>query len=228
MPFLKCCRRFIDDGFVIFEGSEQQLLDFVSVLNNTLPNIKITYSYSRFQVDFLDVVIYKCMEDAVCSPDGTVRLKVRTHQKALNKYLYIPYHSFHHHGMFKSFINAELIRYVVTNSDEWWYDCMVRKFTHRLCQRGYPRHLIASIASRVSHAHRQRYLSHNSCKVVDDDKSVLVVPYAQLVPQLQPQRILRDEYMNGGEALHAVLKSRPIVAYSKNRNLGSMLVKASH
>jgi hypothetical protein len=49
--------------------------------------------------------------------------------------------------MFKSFIYAVFIRYVVTNSDEHWYDCMVRKFTHRLLQRGYPLQLIASIAS---------------------------------------------------------------------------------
>jgi hypothetical protein len=98
-------RRFIDDGFVIFDGSESELLAFTDLLHNLLPNIKITKMYSQFQVDFLDLVVYKCMDDAATSPDGSVRLKVRTHQKALNKYLYIPYHSFHHQGMFKSFIN---------------------------------------------------------------------------------------------------------------------------
>jgi hypothetical protein len=105
------------------------------------------------------LVIYKCAEDAWGVPNGSVRLKVRTHQKALNKYLYIPYTSFHHRGMFKSFIYAEFIRYVVTNSDEHWYDCMVRKFTHRLLQRGYPLQLIASIANKVSHSCRQAQVS---------------------------------------------------------------------
>ena len=174
------------------------------------------------------MVVYKCMEDAQTSPDGSVRLKVRTHQKALNKYLYIPYHSFHHHGMFKSFINAELNRYVVTNSDEWWFNCMVRKFAHRLRQRGYPLRLITNITSRVCFTKRQHYLSGaNSCKADSNGKCVLVVPYAQQVPDLRLPQILRDEYVNGGEALHAKLP-RPIVAYRKNRNLGSMLVKASH
>jgi hypothetical protein len=145
---------------VIFEGSEQELLSFIlGVLNSTLPNIKITHTYSQFQVDMLDLVIYKCAEDAWGVPNGSVRLKVRTHQKALNKYLYIPYTSFHHPGMFKSFIYAEFIRYVVTNSDEHWYDCMVRKFTHRLLQRGYPLQLIASIANKVSHSCRQAQVS---------------------------------------------------------------------
>lgn len=226
--FPKIFRRFIDDGFVIFDGSESELLAFLDVLNTTLPNIKITFSYSQFQVDFLDLVIYKCTEDALGVPNGTVRLKVRTHQKVLNKYLYIPFTSFHHPGMFKSFIHAELIRYVVTNSDQHWFDCMVRKFTHRLLQRGYPKHMITSIISHVSHAERQRYLSRSSCIATSSGKCALVVPYAQMVPQIQPQKLLHTAYVNGGEALHAALPSRPIVAFSKNRNLGSMLVKASH
>jgi hypothetical protein len=225
--FPKVFRRFLDDGFVIFEGSEQELLSFLGVLNSTLPNIKITHTYSQFQVDMLDLVIYKCAEDAWGVPNGSVRLKVRTHQKALNKYLYIPYTSFHHRGMFKSFIYAEFIRYVVTNSDEHWYDCMVRKFTHRLLQRGYPLQLIASIANKVSHADRHKYL-RVSGKAANNEQCVLVVPYAQMVPELQLHKLLRTEYVLGGEALHVDLPLRPIVAFSKNRNLGSLLVKASH
>jgi len=226
--FPKVFRRYIDDGFVIFEGSKDELLAFVNVLNNTLPNIKITYAFSQFQVDFLDLVVYKCTEDALGVPDGKVRLKVKTHQKVLNKYLYIPFTSFHHPGVFKSFLRAELIRYVVTNSDEHWFDCMVRKFTHRPLQRGYPKQLITNVASKVSHAERHKYLSYKHGKTANTDKCVMVVPYAQLVPEMRLQQLLLAEYMKGGEALRACLPSRPIVAFTKNRNLGSMLVKASH
>jgi hypothetical protein len=220
---------FIDDGFVIFEGSEQKLLAFIGLLNSLLPNIKITYSYSQFEVDFLDLVVYKCMEDA-CDADGKVRIKVRTHQKALNKYLYIPHYSFHPPSVFRSFIKAELIRYVVTNSDQHWFDCMVRKFVHRLRQRGYPERLLASIANHVSFSQRHQYLtaSSSSKAATASSKSVLVVPYAQLVPELQLQQLLRDAYENGGEVLHDWVQERPIVAFTKSRNLGSFLVKASH
>jgi hypothetical protein len=222
--FPEVYRRFLDDGFVVFEGSEQELL---ALLNSALPNIKLTYHYSQFQVDFLDMVVYKCMEDALGVPDGKVRLKMRTHQKVLNKYLYIPYTSYHHPGVFKSFINAELIRCVVTNTNSWWYDSMVRKFTHSLCQRGYPRQLIDSIASRVSHADRHKYLWQEN-KPEADNRSVLVVPYAQIAQQLGMQRILRETWDAGGKTLHTHLRSRPIVAFTKNRNLWSLLAKASH
>lgn len=83
-----------------------------------------------------------------------VSLQVHTHHKELNKYLYIPYRSHHHRGMFRSFIPAELIRYVVTNSNECDFVSMVGKFTGRLRARGFPQRLIASIVSGVSFTSR--------------------------------------------------------------------------
>jgi hypothetical protein len=59
-------------------------------------------------------------------------------------------------------------------------------------------------------------------------KSVMLVPYAQLMPELQLQQLLRDAYANGGGDLHTLVPERPIVAFTKSRNLGSFLVKASH
>lgn len=221
-------KRFIDDGFVVLEGSEHDAQAFCSMLDSTLPNIRVTYTYSQFQAEFLDLVVYKCEGDWLGASDGMVSLKVRTHQKALNKYLYIPFTSFHHQGVFKSFINAELIRYVVTNTDPLWFDCMVQKFTHRLCQRGYPPHMIASITSRISHGQRQRYLTCSGQQQrTAGGHTALVIPYAQGVPEMRLQQALRAVYMEGGEALHAIIPP-PIVAFSKARNLGALLVRSGH
>jgi hypothetical protein len=213
-------KRYIDDGFVLFKGSEQELLAFVNALNSELSNIRITHKYSRFEVEFLDVVIYKS------GPPGfsTQSLKVRTHQKALNKYLYIPYSSFHHPGMFKSFMNAELIRYVVTNSDVWWFDCMVSKFTSRLLQRGYPTHVISAAVSKVSYANRSKYLQHSTITKAKSSVSALVVPYAFGVPEMHLQQLLHSTYMKHPDVHGTVPK--PLVCFKKNRNLGSWLVRA--
>jgi len=130
--------------------------------------------------------------------------------------------------VFKSFINAELIRYVVTNTDALWFACMVQKFTHRLCQRGYPPHMIASITSRISHGQRQRYLTCSGQQQrTAGGHTALVIPYAQGVPEMRLQQALRAVYMEGGEALHAIIPP-PIVAFSKARNLGALLVRSGH
>ena len=51
--------RFIDDLFMIWTGSEQELLDFMSDLNNKHPSIKVEFKYSQAKIEFPDVLVYK-------------------------------------------------------------------------------------------------------------------------------------------------------------------------
>lgn len=226
-------RRYIDDGFTVWHGTEQSLLAFLQDLNTLLPHIRITWQYSQTQVEFLDLVVGKCCEDAWCSPaaDGTVRLRTRTHQKALNLYLYIPYSSHHPPGMFASFVHAELLRYVHTCSDQHWYDCMVRKLTHRLRRRGYPTALLQRLIDRVDFAARRAQFLRSAPPAADgggDSPIVLALPYASLIPELQPQQLLYHTYTSADPELRTHLPSRPIVAFQKCKSLAGHLVKASH
>ena len=51
--------RFINDLFMIWIGSEQELLDFMSNLNKKHPSIKFEFEYSQTKIEFLDVLVYK-------------------------------------------------------------------------------------------------------------------------------------------------------------------------
>ena len=48
--------RFIDDLFMIWTGSEQELLNFMSDLNKRHPSIKFKFKYSQTKID---VLVYK-------------------------------------------------------------------------------------------------------------------------------------------------------------------------
>ena len=220
-------KRFIDDGFVIFQGTHAELLHFIACLGSELPNIHITYTYSQFQVEYMDLVVYKA------GPPGAAvqRLRVRTHQKPLNRYLYIPWSSFHHPGMFNSFIHAELIRYVVTNSDPVWYECMLRKFTHRLRERGYPLASIQAAISKVSYAARPQYLAAVQQQQREPQPAgvlALVVPYSRDVAAMQLPRLLHTTLHSHPEAAAALCTagSRVLVSFTKSSNLGAQLVRA--
>jgi hypothetical protein len=219
-------KRYIDDGFVVFNGTHTELLQFIASLQSELPNIRITHSYSQVCLEYMDLVIYKS------GPAGThvQHLRVRTHQKPLNKYLYIPWHSYHHPGMFRSFMHAELIRYVVTNSDAVWFDCMVAKFTHRLRERGYPLASIQAAVSRVSFADRAAYLA--AATAIDRQSAAspgvlpLVVPFSRDVSVMRLPALLRAELMRNPEATALLPTEQVFVCFTKNTNLGSTLVRA--
>ena len=51
--------KFIDDLLMIWTGSEQELLDFMSDLNKKHPSIKFQFKYSQAKIEFLDVLVYK-------------------------------------------------------------------------------------------------------------------------------------------------------------------------
>jgi hypothetical protein len=68
-----------------------------------------------------------------------VPLYVTTYQKAMNKYLYLPYPSHHPQHVFSGIIKGELIRYVKTNTYEKDYLKIAKQFKQRLLARGYPK-----------------------------------------------------------------------------------------
>ena len=51
--------RFIDDLFMIWTGSEQKLLDFLSDLNKQNPSIKFEFKYSQTKIELLNVLVFK-------------------------------------------------------------------------------------------------------------------------------------------------------------------------
>ena len=51
--------RFIDDLFIIWTGSKQELLEFMSDLNKKHPLIKLEFKYSQTTIELLDVLFDK-------------------------------------------------------------------------------------------------------------------------------------------------------------------------
>ena len=44
---------------MIWTGSEQELLDFMSDLDKKHPSIKFEFNYSKTKMEFVDVLVYK-------------------------------------------------------------------------------------------------------------------------------------------------------------------------
>ena len=54
--------RFIDDIFLLWNGSEIQILDFITRLNSRHHTIKFDFKYSKSSIELLDTKIYKNKE----------------------------------------------------------------------------------------------------------------------------------------------------------------------
>ena len=73
--------RFIDDLFMIWTDSEQELLDFLSDLNKNYPSIKLKFTYSQTKQEFEDALIYKVQNDML---QTTISRKQKNRKKYLD------------------------------------------------------------------------------------------------------------------------------------------------
>ena len=100
--------RFIDGIFAIWDGPKGVLLEFLDALNSKTDRIKLTYCISDSSISFSDLFPYRDISSSV--------LQFSTFQKPLNKYLYMPFESFHPSSNKNAFIKGELMRYARNRS----------------------------------------------------------------------------------------------------------------
>ena len=144
-------KRFIDDIFVIWEGPRETLLQFLSAINTKDERIKITYEISDSKISFLDLLLFK--------DPAYNKLQYSTFQKPLNKYLYIPYESFHPASNKKAFIKGELMRYARNSSTFRSFSETRLLFWKRLRLRGYPARFLLPIFREINYSNRSKWFS---------------------------------------------------------------------
>ena len=216
-------RRFIDDGFFIWTGSRAELDAFLHLLNSQHPSIRITHEVSDSTVHFLDLNISKDLS----VPSELVPLVVSTYEKPMNKYLYIPFSSFHPPSVFKGFIKSRLISFVVTNSRFEDFCTFRAKFKSRLLARGYPAAFIEQICSTVSFSERTRYLHGQSVK--RGSKNIpFFTDFTTFATRMHLKNIFRKVYAKHCDdaAILRLVPEVPMVVFYRGSNLQSKLVRA--
>ena len=85
-------------------------------------------------------------------------LQFSTFQKPLNKYLYIPFESFHPSSNKKAFIKGELMRYARNSSSFKSFSETRDRFWKRLRLRGYPFAFLLPLFREIRYSDRKKWL----------------------------------------------------------------------
>jgi len=139
----KMWARFIDDGFWIWAGPENELSRFLSVIENFYPEIKWTFEISEKCMDFLDVHVSLRQDDPPASRyihHHSSHFTTRTFEKPSHLYLYIiyiPYTSAHPPGVLRGLVFGGLTRLFPQHSLWGEFKQAAIRFFNRLLLRGY-------------------------------------------------------------------------------------------
>ena len=94
--------RYIDDVLGVWPFSEQELLKFVDCVNTLNPNLRVTLSYSRTSIRFLDLELYL----------SSTRFGYRTGFKPTDSFRVLTSDSHHPPHIFKGIIFGHLYRFI--------------------------------------------------------------------------------------------------------------------
>jgi hypothetical protein len=144
-------RRFLDDvlAYVTVDVADR----FQVRLNSLHHKIIFDFVSHPTQAEFLDLFIYKGEQF-----DREGRFDLRVHQKKMNLYLYLPYHSYHTDAAKRSFIQTELMRYIRNSTHRADYIDLKHIFYQRLRDRGYPHSFLLPVFESIYYCDRKLFL----------------------------------------------------------------------
>jgi hypothetical protein len=204
--------RFIDDVFFVWCGTEEELIAYNAYLNNLIPGIKITLSWSRTEVNFLDTVLYRLGTDS-----GDV-IGTKTYFKVTDTHQLLHPTSFHPRHTCRGVLKSQFIRFRRISTTRADYDEASRILMQALALRSYNKRLMRRLKLEVWNNYSSDTLVRTrNCEPI----LPIVVPYNQVGTQLARKWRARI----AGSALFDRYKL--ITAYTVGKNLQSLLVRAS-
>ncbi|XP_071984348.1 metabotropic glutamate receptor 2-like [Engystomops pustulosus] len=137
---MKAFLRYVDDIFIVWEGTRTQFFNFVEYLNTTNQmNMRFTAVYGEKELDFLDVKGRE-IGNELC----TSAFRKST---ATNSFLH--FDSFHPTHTKTSLPYSQFLRLRRINSTHTQFFCQAEDLTKRLLARGYPKNILQEAYQKV-------------------------------------------------------------------------------
>ena len=126
-------RRFIDDIWSLFKGSEEEAKLFVNFLNSLMPGvIKFTFEFSEDKINFLDITMKFVNEN------GKVKIETELFIKESNKQLFLDFTSNHPMHSKKSIVYSQGLRYLMLCSNQQDLQSHLSKLRDKFKEVHYP------------------------------------------------------------------------------------------
>jgi len=211
--------RYIDDIFLIWEHSLDELHTFLEHLNTCHPTIKFTHELSTDSVNFLDTTVHT---------DNDGGLYTDLYCKPTDSHNYLRYESAHPQHCKKGLPYSQLLRVRRICSRLEDYDRNALMLCEHFHRRGYPSSIIEDALIRARRMSRDDLLNPQP-KVVPSLETQPLFAISTYTPGEQPLRnIIQDNWpILGRTNTTANLHSKEtIFGYRRNKNLRDLLVGA--
>lgn len=212
--------RFRDDGFIVFDGTENEMMEFFDIGNSCHKHLKFTFEIAHNSVTFLDTLVFKGQRFLTQN-----KLDLKSYIKPTNNFQYLHRDSAHNPAVFKAFIKGECIRHARNTNDPHELEEILGNFKTHLSKRGYSATEIDPVITEITYTKRELLL-HKSNKQKHHQPNVMITKYNPSLKGLRGRILKYWNKMTTDPICRDLFKSEPIIAYSKHKNVGDILIRS--
>ena len=232
IPTLQLMKRFLDDYFIILNGSTKMCHQLLNDINQIHPSIQLTMSHTSIADETAD---NKCdcepksaipFLDTLCSIENG-KIDTDLYKKTTDRNQYLLPSSCHSKTTTKAIPFSLALRIVRICSDPVKRDKRMRELKQSLLERGYSESMVDSALARAKKVPRMAALK-KVVKKSQTKRPVFAVTYDPRLPSitnLQTKHwrsmVSRDKYLGD------VFPSPPLTAYKRQPNIRSHIIRAA-
>ena len=207
-------KRFIDDIFLLWNGTLEQLNEFLNKLNTLHPTIKFDAKYSYTTIDFLDTNIYKANDGKLCTT---------LHTKPTDRQSYLHRKSYHPAAAKRSIAYSQALRIRRICTEDKEFNKHSKQLLEKLTNRGYNKPDIEEIINKVSNIDREELLKPRTKQT--DGISPIIVTFNKNLPNIKNAMRNNWNILHINNDVSEAFPQQPNIAFRKNRNLRQILCK---
>lgn len=209
-------KRYIDDVFFIWQGTESQLKTFHEYINSRNTHLRFTMEYSKHQMSFLDILVYRHGEHL-----GTTLYRKPTDKNSILHGL-----SYHPVPLKKSLPISQFSRIRRLCSKDEDFQKEAQDLEARFGDRQYKPEWITS-ARRRFNGMSQTDCLHTTRRKATEARVNCIVQYSPLSHEFQ-SIIQKHWHIVTSDPSLSCFTSPPRVVFKRPPNLRNLLVKAHH
>ena len=204
--------RFIDDFFMIWTGSEQELLDFMSDLNKKQSSIKFDFKYSQTKIEFLDVLVYK---------DHNNMLQATIYRKQTDRKSYLDARSEHPKSLKDSTPYSQALPIKRIGSSQQEFSNHTTKMINQFQKRGYDRSLIEQQIDKANLQEREQVLIEKKKETATNIP--LSLKCNRALSKIKEIIMKHWHLQHMKPNLAEIFQNPPISAFRRNKNLRDII-----
>ena len=210
--------RFRDDGFLAFNGTKNEILEYFDIGNACHDHLKFTFEISDEKVNFLDTTVYKGLRF-----QNNQILDIQSYIKPTNNFQYLHRESAHSPPVFKGFIKGECIRHARNTSDPSILTTILSQFKTHLSKRGYSDKEIDPIILEIGTTNRENFLHKKTQKSKQRKPNVMITKYNPHIKGIKKRILKHWKLLQNDHICKEIFVSEPIIAYSKHKSIGDLI-----